>query len=87
MAKDEINQELDGFLNDLVVLIQEKYDESLAESKRAAAESDVAFQRGLNLAFYDALDLIRSQLVAFGYEDAAAKVVVPELGKSVSDAA
>ena len=87
MPKDEINQELDGFLKDLAVLILEKYDESLAESKRLTAEADVAFQDGLNMAYYDVLDLIRSQLLAFGYEAAAAGIVVPELGKPSNGAA
>ncbi len=87
MPEDEINQQLHGFLKDLVVLIQEKYDESLAESKRLTEEPEVAFQDGLNMAYYDVLDLIRSQLLAFGYEATAAEIIVPELGKPADGAA
>ncbi|HYN25013.1 MAG TPA: hypothetical protein VES69_08200, partial [Pyrinomonadaceae bacterium] len=76
------NETLHGFLKDLFVLLQEKYDESLAEDSKPESEADVAYRQGATLAYYDVLDLIRSQLIAFGYEEEASEFPVPEFGKS-----
>jgi hypothetical protein len=87
MPPGEINKGLHGFVKDLVVLIQERNDESLAESERPTAGLDVTFRDGLNMASYDILGLIKSQPQAFGYAGAAAGVIVPEFGRPVSGAA
>ena len=82
-----MNEDLHGFLRDLFILIQEKYNESLAEAGEPAPEAEVAYRRGANFAYYDVLDLIRSQLIAFGYEEATSGFEVPELGKPAHPAA
>ena len=82
-----MNEELHGFLKDIFTLLQEKYDESLAAESVPAPEADVAFRQGATFAYYDVLDLIRSQIKAFGYEDEASGFVVPEFGKPVHGAA
>ncbi len=74
-----MNEELSNFLSDLIKLLQEKSDQSLEEGKKSVNETDAAFQQGLNFAYYDALDLIRSQLEAFGYDAEAFGRFVPEL--------
>lgn len=82
-----MNEDLHGFLKDLFILIQEKYNGSLAEAGEPASEADVAYKQGANFAYYDVLDLIRSQLTAFGYEEAASGFPVPEWGKPAHTAA
>jgi hypothetical protein len=82
-----MNEDLHGFLKDLFILIQEKYNESLAEAGAPAPEAEAAYWRGANFAYYDVLDLIRSQLIAFGYVEATSEFVTPELGKPAHTAA
>jgi hypothetical protein len=76
-----MNQELKNFTEDLIKIIQEKYNESLSESKKLQSEADAAYQLGLNFAYYDMLDLIDSQLTAFGFRDEVMHTIAPELGK------
>jgi hypothetical protein len=66
-----MNEELHRFLKDLFILIQEKYDESLVEEAKPRAEAETAYHQGVTFAYYDVLDLIKSQLIAFGYEEEA----------------
>ncbi len=82
-----MNEELHGFLKDLFGLIQEKYNESLLEESKPATEADAAYRRGVTFAYYDVLDLVRLQLIAFGHNEDASGFIVPEFGKpSNSDA-
>jgi hypothetical protein len=76
-----MNRELKDFTEDLVKIIQEKYNETLTESQKVQSEGDAAFQKGLNFAYYDVLDLIDSQLTAFGFRDDVMGKIAPELGK------
>ena len=87
LALKSMNEELHGFLKDLCILLRDKYDESLAEESRPASEADVAYRQGVTFAYYDALGLIRSQLIAFGYDKEALDFAVPELGKPSNGAA
>lgn len=77
-----MHPELRGFIEDLVVLLHEKYNQSLDDyMSRTAGTGDGGFSRGANMAYYDTLDLIRSQLLAYGYELDDLDTIVPELGK------
>lgn len=49
--------------------------------KKTTAEADAAFEHGRNIAYYDVLGLISTQLSAFGYKFPQARLIVPELGK------
>jgi hypothetical protein len=77
-----MNEELHGFVKDLFVLIQEKYDASLAKEPAPESEIDVAYHQGISFAYYDVLDLIRSQLIAFGYNEEASALAAPQFGKT-----
>ena len=79
-----MNEELNNFVKDLITLLQEKYDQSHAEKQRGDTEADVAFHQGAGFAYYDALDLIRSQLLAFGYDVESIEPIAPHPGKKIS---
>jgi hypothetical protein len=76
-----MNEELRGFLKDLFILIREKYDASSAEASGPAADADAAYRRGAAFAYYDVLDLMRSQVIAFGYDEEAVAFAVPVPGR------
>lgn len=79
-----MNEELNNFVKDLITLLQEKYDHSHSEKQKGDTEADVAFHQGAGFAYCDALDLIRSQLMAFGYDVESIEPIVPHLGKKMS---
>lgn len=72
------DEQLRAFVSDLVVLLKEKYNDSLPGGRDLP---DDAFNRGANFAYYDALDLIHSQLVAFGYDPGEFQAAAPVLGE------
>lgn len=77
-----MNTESVNFIKDNVLLLQEKYNESLAKINEADIKGeDSSFYKGQNFAYYDALDLIKSQVEAFGYNSNEVPVTVPEFGK------
>ena len=78
------HQELIAFLKDLTLLIQEKYNDTLRPRRKGESEADYQFRSGQNMAYYDTLDLIHSQLLAFGVPAQELEPVVPVLGKPVS---
>ena len=73
--------ELIAFLKDLMPLLQEKYNNSLGPRREGENEADYQFRNGQNFAYYDTLDLIHSQLLAFGIPVQELEPVVPELGQ------
>jgi hypothetical protein len=77
------NEELKNFIEDLALIIEEKYNQSLEAIRQGNSEGDIAFQQGANFAYYDALTLIRLQLIAFGYEPEDYNFKVPELGEGL----
>ncbi len=77
-----MNTESVNFITDHVLLLQEKYNESLAKINEADIKGeDSSFYKGQNFAYYDALELIKSQIEAFGYNSKEVPVAVPEFGK------
>ena len=77
-----MNTESLNFIKDHVLLLQEKYNESLAKINEADIKGeDSSFYKGQNFAYYDALELIKSQVEAFGYNSKEVPVAVPEFGK------
>lgn len=73
--------ELIAFLKDLTLLLQGKYNDTLGSCRAGESEADSQFRSGQNFAYYDVLDLIRSQLCAFGISAPELEPVVPELGQ------
>ena len=55
----------------------EKY--TLYEGSVQNPEADIAFKRGRNIAYYEVLDLIQCQLIAFGFQGRFERRIVPEL--------
>lgn len=76
-----MSQELDCFVRDYILILQEKYNDSLTQSQEFGSEVDNAFQKGVAFAYYDALDLIQSQLEAFGYDIETISKTLPEFGR------
>jgi hypothetical protein len=75
--------ELLAFLKDLTVLTQEKYHTTLGPCREEEKEADYQFRIGQNFAYYDVLDIIHSQLLAFGIPAQELGPVVPEPGQSI----
>jgi hypothetical protein len=76
-----MNEELKSFANDLIIIIQEKYNDSLTVDENENDE-DKAFRSGSNFAYYDALGIIELQLKSFGF-DSASHQIVPILGQEI----
>lgn len=70
-----------NFLNDLINILQEKYNDSL--TKDEVSDDKKEFSQGLNFAYYDTLDIIESQLKLFGYDIGDFGIIIPDLGKRV----
>ena len=80
-----MNTESVNFIKDHALLLKEKYNESLAKINEADIKGeDSSFYKGQSLAYYDALDLIKSQVEAFGYNSKEVNLVVPEFGKQAT---
>ena len=73
--------ELIAFLKDLTLLIQEKYNDTLGVHCEGESEAAYQFRSGQNFAYYDTLDLLHAQLLAFGIPTQELEPVVPELGQ------
>jgi hypothetical protein len=78
-----MSEDLNNFLGDLIVLIREKYNQSLQEGQEATVEADRSFQSGVNFAYYDILELVQSQLEVFGYDTKQFGQIVPDIGKII----
>ena len=75
--------EIIAFLKDLLPLIQEKYDGTLGPRHEGECEADYQFRHGQNLAYYETLDLIYSQLLAFSIPTQELEPVAPDLGQHI----
>jgi len=73
--------ELMAFLKDLTLLVQEKYNDTLGGQRAGESEADYQFRNGQNFAYYDTLDLIHAQLIAFDISTQGLEPRVPELGQ------
>lgn len=71
----DLTKEFEGFMHDLILFIQEKYNQSMDKKDD--------FEMGTNFAYYDCLSLIESQLNAFGYELTTIRKITPNLGNSI----
>lgn len=78
------HRELIAFLKDLTILIQEKYNDTLGPRREGESEADYQFRSGQNMAYYDTLELIHSQLLSFGVPARELEPVVPVLGQPVT---
>jgi hypothetical protein len=73
--------ELIAFVKDLTLLVQEKYNDTLGGQREGESEADYQFRNGQNFAYYDTLDLIHSQLIAFDISTQGLEPIVPELSQ------
>jgi hypothetical protein len=78
-----MNDQFKGFIHDLVILIHEKYNETL-QNNGYETEGDKTFRIGMNHAYYDVLDIIESQLNAFGFDVKPIGNITPELSKKAT---
>jgi hypothetical protein len=76
--------QLQDFIRDLIYLIKEKYNETLEEADKES-ETDRTFRLGCNIAYYNDLDLIESQLKSFGIDTKGFGIITPVLGKKISE--
>jgi hypothetical protein len=77
-----MSDDLRWFVRDLVKFIQNKYNESLVAARASEGKED-KFDLGLRFAYYDVLDLIRSQLEVFGHDPKEIGSIVPNLGQPI----
>lgn len=77
-----MSEELNFFLKDLINLLQEKYNESLSEAGEES-DSDRSYRLGVNFAYYDALDMIESQLDSFGIDKSEIGMITPKIGQKI----
>jgi hypothetical protein len=73
-------EELKNFINDLIIIIQEKYNDSLEVTHD---ENEKAFRQGCNFAYYDVLDIFESQLKLFKIIDIVSQQIAPVLGQEI----
>lgn len=78
-----MSEEIKNFINDLITVFQEKYNNSLKE-KDNEAEKDREFRLGCNFAYFDILDVIELQLKSFGLKDDISYQIVPVLGQEIN---
>ncbi|USG64632.1 hypothetical protein NDK47_21180 [Brevibacillus ruminantium] len=76
-------EQFHNFIGDLILLVQEKYNGSL-ENEKDEDELEKAFRLGSNIAYYDVLELIHSQLEAFGFDSNRFGVVSPTPGEKLN---
>ena len=72
---------LDHFMHDLVWLIKEEYNESLDHAASAASNHEKAIHEGQSWAYHRVLELIESQLEAFGNNSPMFSNLAPESGQ------
>jgi hypothetical protein len=77
-----MDEQLRGFLGDLIALIQEKYNETLIAPPDECVE-DKSYRLGSNFAYFDILDLIESQLTAHGLDTNSLGKISPTLGEKI----
>ncbi len=73
-----MNEELKRFLTDLITIYQEKYQDSLVANDNED-EEDKSFRLGYNVAYYDALDILESQIKVFGLNVNDLNQITPDL--------
>jgi hypothetical protein len=77
-----VENEMKYFLIDLIKEIQEKYNETLTELEEENLE-EKNYRLGTNFAYYDILELIESQLNAFGFSTDEFGQITPVLGEKI----
>jgi hypothetical protein len=70
-----------AFMKDLTLLVQDKYNDTLGPRRQGESKADYQFRNGQNFAYYDTLDLLQAQLLAFGIPTRELEPIVPELGQ------
>ncbi len=78
-----MDKQLTNYLHDLVILLHDKYNNSL-HGFQTEAEEDKSFRLGMNTAYHDVLDLIESQLKVFGFNPNEIGNLQPIMGQNVN---
>lgn len=78
----KMDEQLKNFLGDLITLIQEKYNETLNVPLGENVE-DKSYRLGLNFAYYDVLELVESQISAYGYDWSSSGKISPSIGEKI----
>jgi hypothetical protein len=79
---NKVQNEMKNFLIDLIYEIQEKYNQTLIPIEEEDLE-EKNYRLGTNFAYYDVLELIESQLRAFGYKLDEIGQITPILGEKI----
>ncbi|QOY34729.1 hypothetical protein AWH56_018650 [Anaerobacillus isosaccharinicus] len=78
-----MNDEFKGYLHDLVIILHQKYNDTLQLNTKETEENK-AFRVGMNHAYYDVLDVIESQLTTSGYDVNQIGKITPQLSKKAT---
>ena len=82
-----MDKQLENFLSDLIIVIQEKYNDTLDISTLDISTNekaeDKAYRLGSNFAYFDILSVIESQLIANQLDLGAIKTITPILGRKI----
>jgi hypothetical protein len=71
-------QDVKNFIKDLVDIIQDEYNQSLLAAEEEQPE-ERAYRLGSSFAYYDVLDIIHSQMNAFGFNEEEISKIAPAL--------
>lgn len=63
-----MKQDLSNFVQDLIVLLQERYQATGSETQSATDPAAKTFLEGVHVGYQEALEVIQHQLEAFGYD-------------------
>lgn len=77
-----MNIKLEHYLHDLIWLIKEEYNLSLDRAAMAKTDAVKANEEGQSWAYHHTLELMESQLIAFGDTSELFTNLAPELGKN-----
>jgi len=81
---NSMEEVLKDYLADLISLIRDKYKETLAEAS-GESDSEKSFRLGANMAYYDVLDMIESQLQSFGIDRTQFGAIAPVIGEQLNE--
>ncbi|AZB44645.1 hypothetical protein CEF21_21435 [Bacillus sp. FJAT-42376] len=77
-----MNNEMKNFLADLIMELQEKYNQSLISTDTESLE-EKNYRLGMNFSYYDVLEVIESQLKSFGFGVEEINGITPILGEKI----
>ncbi len=76
-----MSDKLTNYLQDLIYLIKEDYNDALLKSSENKKETETSFYKGQEFAYYNILSLVESQLYAFDETNKLIGEIVPKVGE------